>query len=76
MAVGQLEQVTHEQSGEFQPSVSVDGKTLVYVSDRSGHRDIRKKDLESRSETTLTATPGHEVHPEISADGAQVAYLA
>jgi len=74
--VGQLEQVTHEQSGEFQPSVSVDGKTLVYASDRAGHRDIRQRDLESEREKGLTAMPGHEVHPEISADGAQVAYLA
>ena len=74
--VGQLEQVTHEQSGEFQPSVSVDGKTLVYASDRAGHLDIRQRDLESEREKGLTAMPGHEGHPEISADGAQVAYVA
>ena len=56
-------------------SVSADGKTLVFVSTRLGNPDVWTKDLESGKETALTATPGREEEPEITADGTRIFYV-
>src|SRR5262249_46550995 len=66
--VGQPEQITLGGSEENSPSISLDGKILVFVSDRSGSPDIWLKDLESGRETPLTGSPQLEIRPEISSD--------
>lgn len=73
---GELKQITHEETAEYQPSISSDGKLLVFAAERFGNRNILLKDLESGKETALTVTPAPRFpkHPEISADGTLVAY--
>jgi Tol biopolymer transport system component len=48
----------------------------VFVSDRSGSSDIWLKDLKGGRETPLTGGPQLEIQPEISLDGAWVAYVS
>ena len=73
---GQPQRVTKEQGAEYYPSVSLDGKTLAFVSHRDGNPDIWTKDLESGKETSTVGTPTVELHPAVSADGFRVAYLS
>lgn len=61
---------------EFQPSLSRDGKRVVYVSwdDRQMGR-VRVRDLASGRETTVTPEPGKYLSPRFSPDGRQVVYM-
>lgn len=62
--------------GEFNstPSISEDGAKLVYISDRTGTRDVWFTDLTSGREAQLTQTPASEGAPKITPDGSRVAY--
>jgi Tol biopolymer transport system component len=73
-APGELLQLTTGAGFDFQPSISRDGKRLVFISDRSGNRDVWLKDLETGQEIDLTPTPQPEGYPRISPDGSRVAY--
>jgi len=64
----------HGAAYDAQPSLSADGNKLVYITDRSGSRDVWIKDLTSGREMALTATPVPEGFPKISPDGSKVAY--
>jgi serine/threonine protein kinase len=70
---GELQQVTGS-AFDAHTSLSADGK-LVFISARSGNRDVWMKDLVSGAETALTASPAIKEQPEITADGARVAYI-
>jgi Tol biopolymer transport system component/DNA-binding winged helix-turn-helix (wHTH) protein len=62
-------------TGELQkPSISANGKLLVYGTLVSRHEDIWSKNLENGKETPLANTASAEWHPQISRDGAMVAY--
>ncbi len=70
---GGPEQVTRS-AFDARTSVSADGKKLVFISRRLGNPDVWMKDLESGTETALTANPAREEEPEITADGTRVSY--
>ena len=59
---------------DLQPSVSPDGRTVAFVSDRDGKPRIWLKQLESGSETALTPGPG-DSNPRFSPDNAWVLYI-
>jgi len=71
---GAPEQVTRS-AFDAKPTVSADGKKLVFISERGGNPDLWMKDLTDGRETALTATPLHEEEPEITADGTRVFYM-
>ncbi len=61
---------------EFQPSLSRDGRRVVYVSwDDREHGRVRVRDLVSGRETIVTPEPGKYLTPRFSPDGRQVAYV-
>ena len=70
---GEIRQLT-TNADDRQPSITVDGKTLVYASNRTGNTDLWLKDLASGKETALTSTPLDENSPKITLDGSRVAY--
>jgi Tol biopolymer transport system component/predicted Ser/Thr protein kinase len=70
---GDLKQLSNS-ADDRQPSISADGKTLVFCSNRTGNSDVWLKDLVSGRETALTATPANEDSPKVTFDGAKVAY--
>jgi eukaryotic-like serine/threonine-protein kinase len=74
-AIGKVKQVTQLGSAEYNPSISMDGKSLVFLSDRSGNPDAWMKDMETGREKALTVTPLQEISPTISSDGAWVAFF-
>ncbi|HJU42678.1 MAG TPA: protein kinase [Vicinamibacterales bacterium] len=55
-------------------SISTDGSTLVFSSDRQRNQDIILKDLRTGVETTLTSTEVNEFSPFLSIDNAKVLY--
>ncbi len=67
---------TQSEYFEFQPSLSRDGRRVVYVSwdDRQMGR-VRVRDLASGRETVVTPEPGKYLTPRFSPDGRQVVYL-
>ena len=70
---GDLKQLT-TSADDRQPSLSADGRTLVFSSNRTGNTDIWIKDLSSDREIALTATPVKEDLPKVTLDGRKVAY--
>jgi len=68
------EQLTHDLAADYLPSMSADGKKLVFISERSGNADIWMKDLESGGERGLTESPAREAAPRISPDGSWVSF--
>jgi len=72
--IGELQKVTDGALSEVMPSISSDGKTLVYGSMVANHEDIWSKNLQTGKETPLASTASAEWHPLISRDGAMAAY--
>jgi len=71
---GNLQRLTQDAAVDFWPSVSADGKRVVFRSRRSGNFDVWLKDIESGKETALTATPDNEFSPHLNQDGSKVVY--
>jgi len=74
--LGSPQRLTEDLAADIRPSVSADGKKLVFNSNRSGNWDVWYKDLTTGRETALTSTPVNEENPRISPDGANVVYRA
>ena len=72
--LGPPRRLTEDLAADIRPSVSADGKKLVFNSYRSGNWDVWVKDLNTGRETALTSTPVHEENPRISPDGVNVIY--
>jgi Tol biopolymer transport system component len=70
---GRLERVTDAAAIDFWPSVSADGRTLVFQSNRSSDWSVWLRDLLTGRETRLTPTGGGHF-PSMSPDGRNVAY--
>ncbi len=73
LITGDLKQIT-TSADDRQPSLSADGRTLVFSSNRTGNTDVWVKDLASGREMALTATPVNEDFPKVTLDGRKVAY--
>jgi Tol biopolymer transport system component len=73
LITGDLKQLT-TSADDRQPSLSADGRTLVFSSNRTGNTDVWIKDLSSDREMALTATPVNEYFPRVTLDGSKVAY--
>lgn len=71
---GSLERLTQDPAQEARPDLSVDGKKLMFLSDRAGAWNIWVKDLDDQTTTAVTAGPNLKLTPMISPDGARVAY--
>jgi Tol biopolymer transport system component len=73
--VGDPKRLTNDEFEELQPSISMDGRKLVFASDTLGSSaDVWLKDLESGEETPLVSTTAEEYAPIISARGDAIAY--
>ncbi|MDA1313300.1 MAG: protein kinase [Acidobacteria bacterium] len=71
---GDPERIVSGLSAERDPSVSADGRKLVYTSSRAGNDDIWLRDLETNKDTQVTVGPGNEVRSVISPDGTKVVF--
>ena len=72
---GKLRRLPHDDAADRRPTLSADGKRLVFLSNRNGNSDVWARDMETGEERPLTQTPVTETHPVISPNGSWVAYL-
>ena len=61
---------------EICPSISDDGKKLVFEVDEKGNREIFMKNLETGKLINITNSPAQDHQPSISADGKKVVFLS
>ncbi len=73
-ASGQLVRLTSGTAVDAYPSVTSDGKKMVFWSDRSGNADIWLMELDTGNAIRLTVDKAFETFPIISPDGASVAW--
>lgn len=71
---GELERVTMDELAAMAPSLSADGRFVVYLSTQLGSRAVRARDLRSGKAITLVNSASALFNPRISGDGATVAY--
>ena len=69
-----LRRLTRDAPLDGLPTLSADGKTLAFLSNRSGNPHVWLKHLVSGRDTALTAAPGQEDFPVLSRDGSEVLY--
>src|SRR5262249_13330526 len=68
-------QLTSEPGIEWFPSLSPDGKWVVYAGDASGNRDIYLQSITGQKPLNLTAdSPADDDQPAVSPDGEQIAF--
>jgi Tol biopolymer transport system component/tRNA A-37 threonylcarbamoyl transferase component Bud32 len=70
--LGDLQRMTEGPADSTYPTVSRDGRSLAYTSDRSGNWDVYLRDLESGKERALTSAPEVARRAEISPDGSHI----
>ena len=73
---GELRQLTRDSAEDFHPSLSPDGRKMVWVSARSGKQEIWIEDIETGQDAALTASGVDKYHPNFSPDGMQVSFAA
>jgi Tol biopolymer transport system component len=73
---GDLKQITSDAASDVWPYVSLDGRKVVFSSNRGGDWQIWLKDLESGQEKSLTPLPVKGIVPVITSDGSKVAFGA
>jgi serine/threonine protein kinase len=71
---GEPEALTVDEPSSTSPSLSADGRYLVYLSNQLGSRSVRVRDFTSGKTITLVASPSTFFNPRISGDGGTVAY--
>ncbi|MBK5292019.1 MAG: PD40 domain-containing protein [Acidobacteriia bacterium] len=71
---GPARQLTQDLSEDLWPTVTNDGRKLVFASNRGGNFDVWLRDLETGADRPLTATPLDERRGIISPDGTRVAF--
>jgi len=71
---GQFYELTHDRAIDQQPAWSPDGKSLYFVSDRSGVANVYSYDLASHALSQVTNVLTGAYMPAISADGRTLVY--
>lgn len=71
---GVLTQLTHDPFVQFDPAWAPDGRSLAYVSDKSGTMELWVRDMSNGAERALTTTEGGAALPVWSPDGRDIAY--
>jgi Tol biopolymer transport system component len=71
---GELQQVTRGAADDGFPTLTANGKTMVFATRRSGNSSVWTKDLASGSENPLVATHWNDFRGIISPDGSRVAF--
>jgi eukaryotic-like serine/threonine-protein kinase len=71
---GELVRIGRGGVSERHPTLTSDGKKMVFVSNRAGSNDVWMKELATGEEAILIGTPENEGRGVISPDGSQVVF--
>lgn len=66
------QQLSPDEVMDWSPSVSRDGRYIVFLSSRGGHREIWRTDSDGRNPVQLTNTDGEIWRPHIAPNGRMV----
>ena len=72
--VGDLQQLTQDSAADFHPALSPDGSKMVFISSRSGNKEVWIKDLRTGEDSALTASRSNNWLPLFSPDGSRVSF--
>lgn len=70
----QNQQLTFDVRSNFSPTVSPDGRFIVFASDRTGNVELWRMDLDGNNPKRLTSTSGIAGEPDFSPDGKWIVY--
>ena len=70
------QQLTERHANDTAPMWSPDGRSLLYVSDRDGNREVYLMSADGSSQLNLTRHPAEDWTPCWSPDGLQVAFAS
>ena len=73
---GTLTRLTRDPAIDQRPSLSVDGRTIAWETNRSGNFDVWVKDLVSGEEKAITRGPLREHMPALAPGGSKLVYDA
>ncbi|HLF07417.1 MAG TPA: protein kinase, partial [Thermoplasmata archaeon] len=71
---GELHQLTRDSAADIHPSLSADGRRMVWISARSGSQQVWTRDLVTGEDAALTASPGDKYSPRFSPDALKVSF--
>jgi serine/threonine protein kinase len=71
-----LTPLTADPGYEGEPTLSPDGQTIAYVSDRAGNFEIFLKHIAGGPDLNLTNNDADDVQPAFSPDGKQIAFVS
>jgi TolB protein len=69
-------QLTFDRSADFDPTVSPDGRHVVFVSERSGRNKLWRMDIDGGNPTQLTSGAAVDFLPNYSPDGRWLVYTS
>ncbi|RNC81082.1 MAG: hypothetical protein ED559_04585 [Phycisphaera sp.] len=69
-----VSQITNDPGHDVMPSLSPDGQTIAFSSNRSGNWNIYVIDAEGGQARQITQDSSHELHPSFSPDGQTMVY--
>ncbi len=73
----EFDRLTYDPANDFQPALSPDGETVVFISDRDGQLDVFSIPLMGGQPVNLTQTPSaQEDTPIFSPDGSTIAFAS
>jgi serine/threonine protein kinase/sugar lactone lactonase YvrE len=67
-------QLTFDAGSNFSPSVSPDGRHIIFVSTRGGDLSLWRMNFDGSDPVQITSDPGSEIDPVVSPDGKWVVY--
>src|SRR5437867_3472987 len=71
---GPMQRLTDSAAPTIYPSLSTDGRKVIFSSKKAGSFQIWLKDLESKKETSLATIGAPDMHGTINRGGSKVAY--
>lgn len=76
LSILRSERVAHSPQDELLPSVSLDGRTLAYVSSESGNLEVSVRDLLLSASHPITDSAADDADPSFAPSGRQLVFMS